>query len=394
MPVPDFARRASYAFCLLFLFGAALGASEPAAVLLGGNPEQWGKAVQERGWRLVVPPAMPSPLWTEAGAQALQSYLRDPAKSGLADSNGAYLIAVGDGATAAFYLASRMPDLWRAVLAIGGNPKIAIDTNRLYAANTQLAPVLWIVPPATRADIEPLRHKFSVANYNVEMPSGEGFTVGQALDWMASKRRDPVPYKIDCETGSSAFPRCYWAEIVKFDPARRNDAVPSTRVPPGSGASLGLGGFGFDPAAPGPGLLIGFLPPDYKGKLKLGDRIVSVGGKAIRDAPDYLETMDQAKEEKTIAVLVQRGKDRLRIETRISLPQREELLTARLQAEFVLDGRVLQVVSRNIAAVRLRIPDAWVPSTANWNGSEVGPVPNAGCWLLSDQNGPRLAPCQ
>ena len=100
------------------------------------------------------------------------------------------------------------------------------------------------------------------------------------------------------------------------------------------------------------------------------------------------------KEEKTIAVIVQRGKDRQRIETRIALPQREELLTARLQAEFVLDGRVLQVVSRNIAALRLRIPEAWVPATVNWNGNEVGPVPNAGCWILSDENGPRLAPCQ
>ncbi len=394
MPVPDFARRASYAFCLLSLFAALLGAAEPAAVLLGGNPEPWKKALQDRGWRLVVPPAMPAPLWTEAGAQALDTYLRDPAKSGLTDSGGAFLIAVGDGATAAFYLASRMSDLWRAVLAIGGNPKIAIETNRLYAANTQLVPFLWTVPPAARTDMEPLYKKLARAGYHVELRGGEGFTVGQALDWLASQRRDPVPYKIDCETGSPAFPRCYWAEIVKFDPSRRNDALPSTRVPPGSGASLGLGRFGFDPAAPGPGLLVGFLPPDYQGKLKLEDRIVSVGGRAIRDARDYVEWMDQAKEDKTIAVVIQRGKGRLRIETRITLPQREELLTARLQAEFVLDGRVLQVVSRNIASVRLRIPEAWVPATVNWNGSEAGPVPNAGCWILSDENGARLSPCQ
>lgn len=379
--------------CLLCLFAAVLGAAEPAAVLLGGNPEQWKKAAQERGWRLVVPPAMPAPLWTDAGARALEAYLRDPAKSGLADAGGAFLIALGDDATSAFYLASRMSDRWRAVLAISGNPKIAIETNRLYAANTQLAPVLWTVPPAARADMEPLYKKLASAGYNVELRSGEDFTVGQALDWLASKRRDPVPYKIDCETGSPAFPRCYWAEIVKFDPARRNDAVPSTRVAPGSGASLGLGGFGFDPAAPGPGLLVGFLPPAYKGKLKLEDRIVSVGGRAIRDARDYVEMMDQVKEEKTVAVVVQRGKDRLRIETRIALPQREELLTARLQAEFVLDGRVLQVVSRNIASVRLRIPEAWVPATVNWNGSEAGPLPNAGCWILADENGPRLSPC-
>jgi hypothetical protein len=165
-------------------------------------------------------------------------------------------------------------------------------------------------------------------------------------------------------------------------------------VPPGSGASLGLGPFGFNPGAPGPGVLVGYLPPDYKGKLKLEDRIVSVGGRAIRDARDYMEMMDQVTEEKTVAIVVQRGKERIRVETRIALPQREELLTARLQAEFILDGRVLQVITRNIAALKLRIPEAWVPSTVNWNGNEAGPVPAAGCWLLSDANGPKLAPCQ
>jgi len=369
-------------------------AAEPAAVLLGGDPAQWRQPVQERGWRLVVPPALPAPPWTEAGAQALQAFLRDPTKSGLTDPGGAYLIAVGDGATAAFYLASRMPDVWRAVLAISGNPKIAIDTNPLYAANTQLVPLLWTVPAAAQADMDPLRHRLTRAGYNFEMRAGDGFTLGQALDWLASKQRDPVPYKIDCETGSPAFPRCYWAEVTKFDPTRRNDAVPTTRVQPGSGASLNLGGFGFTPSEPGPGVLVGFLPPDYKGKLKLEDRIVSVGGRAIRDGRDYLELMDQMTEEKSVAVIVQRGKDRIRMETRIALPRREELLTARLQSEFLLDGRVLQVISRNIAAVRLHIQQAWVPATVNWNGNEVGPVPNAGCWLLSDENGPKLSPCQ
>lgn len=380
--------------CLLLLGAVLPCAAAPAAVLLGGDPAQWKQAAEGHGWRLVVPPAMPAPPWTEAGAQALQTFLRDPAKSGLTDADGAYLIALGDGATAAFYLASRMPDLWRAVVAIGGNPKIAIDTNRLYAANTQLVPLLWIVPPATRADMEPLRYRLSTAGYNMEFRNSDGVTIGQALDWLASKQRDPVPYKIDCETGSPAFARCYWAEIVKVDPARRNDALPTTRVPPGSGASLGLGPFGFNPGAPGPGVLVGYLPPDYKGKLKLEDRIVSVGGRAIRDARDYMEMMDQVTEEKTVAIVVQRGKERIRVETRIALPQREELLTARLQAEFILDGRVLQVITRNIAALKLRIPEAWVPSTVNWNGNEAGPVPAAGCWLLSDANGPKLAPCQ
>jgi hypothetical protein len=58
----------------------------------------------------------------------------------------------------------------------------------------------------------------------------------------------------------------------------------STRVQPvGSGASLDVGGFGYDRTAPGPGALVTWLPPNYQGPLKLNDRIVSVGGKAITD---------------------------------------------------------------------------------------------------------------
>ena len=47
------------------------------------------------------------------------------------------LIGIGDGATAAFFLASRLPDLWRGVLAIEGTPKPAIDSNRFFAGTTR-----------------------------------------------------------------------------------------------------------------------------------------------------------------------------------------------------------------------------------------------------------------
>ena len=42
-----------------------------------------------------------------------------------------------------FYTISRMPDLWAAGIAIEGSPQPAIDTDRLFAANFNNAPVLW-----------------------------------------------------------------------------------------------------------------------------------------------------------------------------------------------------------------------------------------------------------
>src|SRR5204862_1221910 len=100
-----------------------------------------------------------------------------------------------------------------------------------------------------------------------------------------------------------------------------NDVLKSTRVQPGAGASLDLGGFGFNTQAEGPGVLVTWLPERYSGPLKLNDRIVSIGGKKIRDARDYVEQMDQTTEEKPVAVMVQRGKDHIRLETRVVLPK-------------------------------------------------------------------------
>jgi len=146
------------------------------------------------------------------------------------------------------------------------------------------------------------------------------------FDWLAKHQRALFPSTVDCETGSPAFARCYWIEMTKFDPKKRNDVLKSTRAMPGSGASLALGPFGYDPQAAGPGALVGWLPDDYKGPLKLNDRIVSVAGKELRDGREYARQMDELTDDKPVSVLIQRGKERLRLETKILLPKREELI--------------------------------------------------------------------
>src|SRR2546426_12676044 len=97
-------------------------------------------------------------------------------------------------------------------------------------------------------------------------------------------------YKVTgVQTCALPISRCYWIEMTKFDPKQRNDVLKSTRVAPGSGASLALGPFGYDPLAEGAGVLVGWLPANYHGPLKLNDRIVSVAGKELRDGRDYAQ---------------------------------------------------------------------------------------------------------
>jgi len=343
--------------------GHPLGAPAPLAVVLGGEAKVLEEAARQAGWSVLpVPEAGPS----DATAKALRAAVK---------GGPTYLVGAGASAAAVFYLAARVPDLWAAALAVEGSPRVAIDTNRLFAGNTELVPVLWVTsskePPA-------------MPGYNLERRAPNEITVGQALEWLAGHRRDEYPAKVDCETGNVELAQCYWVEMTKLDFARRNDVLGTTRVKPGSGASLALGEFGFSLSAPGPGVLVSWLPENYRGPLKLGDRIVAVGGKQMADGRAYLEYMDSVNEGKPVVVTVQRGKERQRVETRIVLPKREEALTARVRAEFFSDTREVLIISRGVAELRLRLPRYWVPCPINWNGTAAGTADGPGCWAVTE----------
>jgi hypothetical protein len=159
----------------------------------------------------------------------------------------------------------------------------------------------------------------------------------------------------------------------------------STRVTPGSGAALDLGGFGFKPDDPGPGVLVGYLPDKYHGPLKLNDRIVAFDGRPIENAKQYQDLMEKASEERPATITVQRGKDRTRIETRIVLPNRDAGLTARVEAQYLPDDREIQIVSRAVSEMQVNIPAAWTPAALLWNGLTLENLKEPGCWVLSVQ---------
>lgn len=363
---------------------AALLGAEPAPLLVY-IPGSQGQVPRPAGWEVVSVQAMPD----DAGVAAIERAVQDARKQREIDPLRTYIAGDSEGASAVFYAASRRPDLWAAALALGGNPKAAIDTSRLFGANMALVPLLWVTTDAPL--LQKSKTKLTAAGFNLELLP-EDVTFEQAFARLAGHTRDAVPPQVDCETDSPAFGRCYWVEITRLDPTQRNDVLPSTRVIPGSGAGLAVGGFGFNAGAPGPGLAVEWLPDKYKGPLKLGDRIVSVGGKEIRDARDYVETMDEVREEKNVGVILQRGKERIRIETRIVLPKRTEASTARVQAQYLPDSKEVLVISRGAGEVRITLPDYWLPCSINWNGNELGKANSAGCWLLAAGQPARRCP--
>ncbi len=365
---------------LIALAATAVAAEPvPLVVFLGSGQEAFGHAAAARGWEFAaIPEALPG----DAAVRQIEAAVEQAAKRRPIDTTRTYLVGRGTEGATVFYAVSRRPDLWAAALAAGGNPTLAIETNRLFGANAEMVPILWAIQAGDQPKAEPSRAKLAAKGFNIEITAKQ-MNIPEALDWLAAHKSDPYPAKVDCETGAPAFARCYWLQIARFDPSARNDVLPLSRVAPGLGAYLALGGFAYSLDDPGPGILLNWLTPNYPGPLKLNDRIVSIGGTQIKDARGFVDFMDGQTQERALGVVVLRGKERLRMESRIALAKREENVTARVRGEFLMEGHQMLLITRGVAAVRLDLPSYWTPCTINWNGLEAGSADSAGCWTVT-----------
>lgn len=368
-------------------------------VVLPSQPESaeaemknWAPIAASRKWRLIMPQF---PSAADPGVKNLDAMVADLRKRYSLARTPVYLAGGGAASAAVFYAAARAPYLWTAAMAIGGSPMPAIDSDRLFAANTLNTPVGWALTPEERTASAAIRQRLTTAGYNLTVL--EAPTIGQVLDFLARNTITGFPGKIDCETGNPAMAQCYWVRLTAFDPALRNDAIRSSRVNPDLPASLDLGGFGYQPTAPGPGVLVEWLPPNYTGALRLKDRIVALSGKPVVDGGHYVELMKEVKEERPVSITVERvtgkEKERFRLTTRYQLRQREEVITARVQAEFVPESREIVIISRAVAALELTIPEGWAPSTVNWNGNQMASPQSPGCLVLSLKEPGASRPC-
>jgi len=377
----------------------APGKAEGVLVVLPNQIEKpdtewksWSEIAASRGWHLVMPVTASG---GDGAAKILDAIVTEVRAKHKLSNAPFYLVGAGPLSPMVMYVICRAPHIFSAGLAIGGSAKPAVDTDRLFAANTSLVPVGWALTAEERAEQGPVYQKMQTRGFRLEIL--ESPTILQALNWLSKHPYTQHPLKVDCETGNPSMARCYWIQPTEFDPALRNDALPSSRVSPEMTASLDFGGFGYSANKPGPGVVVEFLPEDYKGPLKLGDRLVALSGKNIADPKHYVEMMSEVKEEKPVAVTIERmegkEKDRIRLVTRYVLRKREEVITTRIQAEYLMDAKEIVIITRTVAALRVTVPEAWAPATINWNGQQVATPHNAGCYLLSLKEGGASKPC-
>jgi predicted esterase len=367
------------------LLCAASGAQTPAgkhpAIVLpeSGDAAQWQMLVKALDWLVIAPPLDPKTS-VDARAQALAAAATEAIQKSDADPAHIYLAGQGDAAAMVFYAISRVPDVWAGGLALGGSPVPAINSNRIYATNFANAPVLWV---SAAPDAEAFAAKLKSAGMNVEWRTATGLTNGTVLKWMTKHSRDEFPASIDCETDAPSFGRCYWVQMTKFDAAERNDVLPPTRIAGASGALLDLGDFGYKLDDPGPGLTVASLPAKYSGPLKVGDKILELDGKPLENARQYVEIMAKKTREDRAIAMVQRGKERIRMETRVVLPHRDSIITARVQGKYTPEENRIEIISRTVTEMRVTVPQHWLPADLYWNGLSLEDITKPGCFLLS-----------
>jgi predicted esterase len=383
----------------LLACGAAAQSPKPAIALVDpADATQWRKWTQELGWQLIVP-TVPNGANADVRAEAVAATVQAAIKDGGADPAHIYLAGRAEAAAAVFYAISRVPDLWAAGLALGGSPKPALDTGRIFSANFTDTPVLWISDkpsdgPSDGAGDSELAAKLKSAGLNLEWRSAKSVSIAQVFATLLQHARKEFPDTADCETNAPKFAHCYWMEPTKFDVAERNEVLPLSRIALGSGALLDLGEFGYKLDDPGPGVLVSVLPKDYSGPLKIGDRLIELDGQPIADARDYAGRMNKMYAEKRMAGLVQRGKEKLRFETRVILPSSDAFATARVQGKHDPEDKTIRIISRSVTELRVTIPQEWVPADLYWNGVSVEDLSKPGCYLLTiDQELLNAAPC-
>src|SRR5215831_16809395 len=161
--------------CVISLIACPARAQDKArvpaiALMDAADQVQWQNWTRELGWQVIA---------GDGGAAqnidlrllSLGSKIEEAIRSGAVDASRIYLAGRGDAASAVFYAVARMPDVWAAAVALGGSPKPAIDTSRMFTVNFTNVPLMWV----SGDDGKEWVTKLAAAKINVEWkPASSG----------------------------------------------------------------------------------------------------------------------------------------------------------------------------------------------------------------------------
>src|SRR5437867_4399618 len=139
---PKRLKRLPRGFVLVCVVSSVLaGQSPPAAkapllVVPNGDAGPWQAIARDLGWQLFTPSV--ANIAGDKGLQDFENATRAAIARPQVDDTRVYLLGNAADTPAIFYIVSRWPEPWAAAVALGGTPRPAIDSNRLFGINTRL----------------------------------------------------------------------------------------------------------------------------------------------------------------------------------------------------------------------------------------------------------------
>src|SRR5260370_34168474 len=113
--------------------------------------------------------------------------------------------------------------------------------------------------------------------------------------------------------------------------------------------------------------------------------MAALDGGEIVNARQYRDQSEAVAEERLAVATVQRGKDRIRMETRIIVPRRDPAISARVEAQYLPADQEIQIVSRTVTEMHITVPPQWARARLLWNGLSLENMTEPGCWVLTVQ---------
>ncbi len=207
----------------------------PLLIHLGGGPGHallgWNAAADAlhgTGYIVVSPHAVDT--WWSAGSERLFAALLEEVLGSInVDTNRVFLAGFSNGGSGAFRFATLWPDRLAAAASLEGGGIFIHEGQPAVAAGLGRLPMLFVhgdrdevISPRLSIDtVAAIERAVPGAAVELRILKGRAHDVvlgrddGLALDFFASRRRDPFPRDVAFEMADLRAPRRYWVEVLE-----------------------------------------------------------------------------------------------------------------------------------------------------------------------------------
>jgi predicted esterase len=367
-----------------FLHG---GVSSPEKKRGRGQWQVWKSEADREGWIAVSPSGTDQCLWWKSnGEEHVLEAIRFLSARYNIDRNRVFLSGFSDGASGTYSIGMRLTDYWAA--CIPWNGAIGVVTaphgggTPFYSTNCKLT--AWRATHGSKdqlypsAGMKPSMDKMIEAGVKLEWKNfeGVGHEGGKIIagdrefidEWLAQRKRDPLPREIDWTTHDLRYGQAFWTRILALGdrPADPFKSEKDFTFPIGEGRPpRPVLGVQIDQEFAGPGVRISAVTDGtgaQEAGVKEGDILTSANGTELSSFDDLRGVLGKLKAGDTVKLAIKRGDETLELNVPFRMPKAEPAPAVgpagRIRA--TRDGNSVAVLAKGVTRLEILVsPDAF-----------------------------------